>query len=250
MSELKSVDIKGLLDTYEFPCKLPGSGDELLIKPVTTGQMKKILAYENETDPSIVEDALDRLIESCVLTEGFNINEIYLQDRFYLLMEIRKVSKGASYNFRYRCPVCGVENFKVVNLNDLNVKTFEKCDNIIKISDKLKFEVDFPTRGEQKDAVGKVKKLLNLSPHEKEAEIVLYTFANSVIKVHTPSGIVDDVAFEDKLYILNNISSGVFDEFKKWFGDNDFGLEFKTKVTCTNGDFEKDMDISLSDFFV
>ncbi|KFZ26483.1 MAG: T4 bacteriophage base plate protein [Candidatus Izimaplasma bacterium HR2] len=249
MSEVKSVDIRGLIESYEFPYTLPGSGQELLIKPITTGQMKKILVYEDEKDPYVIEEALDKLISNCVLTEDFDIEKIYLQDRFSLLLEIRKITKGDNYNFSFKCSKCNVENIKNVILSELKIKPFSCDDNIITISENLKFEVDFPTRFDQKDSIKRFNnKSLNFI--EKQVEVQTGTFANSIKKVHTPSGIFDNISFDDKFYILENILGDVFDEFTKWFKDHEFGVEFKINTECISCGHKKHMEIPLSDFFV
>jgi hypothetical protein len=60
------------VNVYEFECELPGSKQKVKFKPVTTGQIKKLLTYEKETNYVIQEQALDDLISSSVLSEGFN----------------------------------------------------------------------------------------------------------------------------------------------------------------------------------
>lgn len=249
MSEIKTVDIRGLLDTYEFPCKLPGSEKELLIRPITTGQMKKVVSYENENDPFIIEEVLDKLITSCVVDEDFDVNQLYLQDRFALLLEIRKVTKGDNYQFNYDCRECGVENIQNVMISELPVKPLNFDNNIIKINDKLKFEVDFPTRGDQKDSVLRIKNQ-KMTYNERQVEVQTGTLANAVRKVHTSEGIIDNISFEDKMYILDNIPSDVFKKFSDWFVEHEFGIEFKSNCKCVSCGNDDMIEISLSDFFV
>ncbi len=248
MSEVKSVDIKSLIDSYEFPCKLPGSGQELLIRPLTTGQMKKILVYEGETNPYVVEQALDRLITECVVSDGFDITDLYLQDRFFLLIEIRKVSKGSSYEFKFNCPKCNFENVKQFSLNDLVNIPKKEIDSLIRISEKMKFRVDFPTRRDQINAIKKYKNV-KMTEAEREIEIVTATFANCIKEIHTADGIIKDASIDDKIFVLDNIKTDVYDEFKQWFKDSSFGIEFKVSVGCGSCDFVENMDIPLSNFF-
>lgn len=249
MSDVKSVDIRSLIDTYEFPCKLPGTGQELLIRPITTGQMKKILVYEDETDQYVIEDALDNLVKTCVVNEDFDIDNIYLQDRFYLLLEIRKVTKGSSYSFNFKCPKCNTENIKNFSLEELPVQPRKDGNTVIEISERLRFSVDFPTRADQKDAVSRIMKM-NLTEREKAIEIVTATFANCIIGVDTPNGILTDIPFEDRVYLLDNITSDKFDLFKEWFNENDFGVKFELNVGCNHCNFNDKMKIPLTDFFV
>ena len=249
MSEVQIVDIRGLLDSYEFPYTLPGSGQELLIKPITTGQMKKVLVYEDETDPFVIEEALDKLITDCVTTPDFNVETLYLQDRFSLLLEIRKVSKGDTYQFSWKCPKCKVDNMNGVVISGLDVKPFNREDNIIPINERLKFEVDFPTRADQKDAIHRVKGK-PMGYREQQVEVQTGTFANSVKKVHTPEAVLDNIPFDDKVFILDNISSDVFETFTTWFKEHDFGVDFVSDVMCISCQHKEKMDIPLSDFFV
>jgi len=249
MSDIKSVDIRGLLDIYEFPYILPGSRKELLIRPITTGQMKKVLAYEDETDPYIIEEALDKLISDCVVTPEFDIGKTYLQDRFSLLLEIRRVTKGDNYNFTRKCHSCGLMNVESIKISELDVKPFIKVDNILVINERLKFEVDFPTRNDQKDSIRRNNDS-SMSLRSRHAEVQTGTYANSIKKVHTPEGVFEDVSYEDKVYILENISSDVFERFTKWFTEHDFGVQFKQELVCVGCGKKEIIEIPLSDFFV
>ena len=99
-------NFKNYVNVYEFDCKLPGSGKVVNYKPITTGQMKKLLIYENETSPVVQEKALDSLISSSVIDKDFNINDLYLEDRFFLLVEMRKNTKGKTFTFPFECSKC------------------------------------------------------------------------------------------------------------------------------------------------
>ena len=69
-------DFRKYLNVYEFETTLPGTGDTVKFKPMTTGQLKKMLVYENSTNPMTVEKALDELISSSIIgsTSSFGIS--------------------------------------------------------------------------------------------------------------------------------------------------------------------------------
>ena len=50
------------VNVYDFSCELPGSKETIQFKPVSTGQIKKLLTYENESNYVLQEQALDDLI--------------------------------------------------------------------------------------------------------------------------------------------------------------------------------------------
>ena len=122
-----SSNFKNYLNSYVFETVLPGSGETISFKPVTTGQLKKLLLYETSEDTLSIETALDEMIEECVIKpEDFDISDQYIQDRFFLLVEIRKATRGSMYNFQTICTSCSSQTQQVLNLSNLTVAKLNK----------------------------------------------------------------------------------------------------------------------------
>jgi hypothetical protein len=128
-----SENFKRYLNCYEWETVLPGSGAKIKYKPITTGQIKRLLLYEDMDDAVAIENAMDNLVTECVITEGFNIKDLFLQDRFFLTVEIRNVTKGNKYTFPSTCMECGSQTFQTVDLAKLPVKKLKKDDITIKL---------------------------------------------------------------------------------------------------------------------
>jgi hypothetical protein len=246
----EEFDIKNYLDVYEFPVTLPGSKETITIKPITTGQLKKVLVYEDENDPYVIEEALDQLITDCVVDEDFDIDDLYLQDRFFLLLQIRNKTKGSSYSFTYKCDKCKNEHLKTVDLDKLVIKNRKESDNKIKISSKMSVELDFPTRGEQKDVYSFVKEETGISDYKRLAELSSYTFATAIKKFITNNKVIEDPSLEDRIYIVENLPEFIFDDVKKWFVDNEFGVDFKINLECPSCKNKREVEIPVENFFV
>lgn len=120
-----SEDFRSLLNPYVFETKLPGTGEVIKIKPITTRQLKRALLYETVDDVGKIEEALDEIITECVVTPGFDIDKIYLQDRFFLLVELRKITKGNNYTFQVICQDCSGQFMQTVDLSTLPVKEYK-----------------------------------------------------------------------------------------------------------------------------
>ncbi len=118
-------NFKRYINVYEFETVLPGNGKTVKFKPISTGQIKKLLMYENAEDQAVIETALDEILAGCVLGEDFKTDNLYLQDRFYLLLEIRKATKGNTYQFQTVCPSCSSQSLQTVNLSEMPVKVLE-----------------------------------------------------------------------------------------------------------------------------
>lgn len=244
------MSFKEFLNIYEFETILPGSGETIRFKPVTTGELKKLLVYENEENESIIEEALDRLISSSVENEDFDIKNLYLQDRFFLLIEIRKKTKGESYNFTHNCKKCKSQTLQKINLNDLKVKKFEKeISKNVFVTENISVNLKHITRKDQIEAFLYIGDDKIMSKLQKSTEAALYTYASGIEAIITPNGKEENINIPDKKYLLENISTGSYDKIKEWYEENNFGIDFKYKIKCIHCGNEETIEIPLDNFF-
>jgi len=244
----EQVNFKEFLNIYEFDTALAGTGERVAYKPITTGQLKKLLTFEDTTDPIIIDEALDKLISSCVTTEGFDIKNLYLQDRFSLLIEIRKVTKGTKYEFTYICEHCQSQIFQSVDLTKLKIIPYStEIDYKIKLTEEISVNLDNIRRGEQIKAFKQMPKG-KLNDNQKIAELAILTHAAGVKSIDTPKGTVDNVSIKDAKYLLENIPTSAYDEIKNWYKEYDFGIDFTFTIKCNCGHKEK-KTIPLQNFF-
>ena len=241
-------DLRSYINVYEFTTILPGTGREIKFKPITTNHIKKLLVYENETDPTIIETIMDELIMSSVITEDFNLDDLYLQDRYFLLLELRKKSKGSKYNTKYICDKCGSQNLVIIDLNDLTIKNRIDGDNIVKISDGLILYLKHITRGKQKEAYKTVSKN-EMSDLQYLSELGILTFAIGIQKIEAPNSIFENISLEDRKYFLENIKLEDYEKIREWYNNNDFGPELTKTIKCNGCDKEETIDIPIGDFF-
>lgn len=130
-----SENFKRYLNVYEWETQLPGTGAVIKYKPITTGQIKKLLMFTDSDDDSAIETALDTLIQECVVTEGFDIHKLYLPDRFFILVEIRNATKGNRYSIPTTCLKCGSQTIQNVDLSKLPVSKLKTNSNKLEIKE-------------------------------------------------------------------------------------------------------------------
>jgi len=161
-------NFKRYLNMYTFESELPSDGSIVKYKPITTGQIKKLLLYETSDDPSSIEEALDELINECVVfPEDFDVKSMYLQDRFFLLVEIRRATKGSNYTFQTKCPECDSQTSHTINLGELPLKKMDR----IKISPPIEEEpVDKTPKKKAKK--GSSISLIEVGKEPKKVEII------------------------------------------------------------------------------
>jgi hypothetical protein len=250
MSENKLVQ---LLNQYDHEHTILETGKAVKIRPITTGQMKAILQYEGDDDPSVVDRILDDIINGCVISEGFNVDDLTLQDRFHLLIGIRKVSKGSEYTFTIKCPDCGVESIQMVNLDTLEFKPFPKgVDRKVKISPKLTVSLDFIRRGHQKQSLDLVKKMGKLTENQIASEQATYMYAFGMTKFETSVGEIKDISIEHRKEFLDSLAADEYQPINTWYENNSYGIKFKHEIVCKAGSkcsFRKEEDIPITGFF-
>ena len=246
-----SVNLKNYVNQYDFPFTIPSTGVMVNFKPITTGQMKNLLVYEDE-NMSTVEKILDDIIIGCVTTEEFDIDEITLQDRFDLLLEIRKKSKGNEYKFQVKCSECNLLAPKIVDLTTMNIVPFKKdAPKTIKLSEQLTIEVDYIRRKSQRLATELVERMGKMNDHQKMAEISQYTYAYSITKFITPDGefTQEDVNVSDIIDLLNSLDEDSYKKINNWYVDNDYGTEFQAEYECSKCGKKEKIDIPIAYFF-
>lgn len=234
-------------NVYTFETVLPGSGEKLEFKPLTTKDIKSLLIYEDD-DYQKVEQILDEIITKSVTTENFNIDNIHLQDRFFLLLEIRKKTKGENYEFQFDCPKCESQNYLVKDLDKLKVTTLEKLGNInteVKLTDEVSINLWFITRGEEKEALEKV----DVNSSSKDTDYQFNILTQTIKAVNTPDGKEENLSFEDKQFIMDNLTTGNLEKINNWFEKNNFGTDFRVKKICKQCDYEETTMIPLQNFF-
>jgi len=227
-------DFKKYLNVYEFETTLPGSGITVKFKPITTGQLKRLLVYENETDPATVEEALDELIGTSVITDEFDVKGIYLQDRFYLLIEIRRKTKGDLYQFEIKCPECGSQSLQTINLTELEMRELPPdVDYNMVLSENISVELRHVTRYDQIAAFAFVDEIKeDLTPIQKAVESAMVLNSIAIKSVTTPEGKDEEVSLEDKKYLLENIPRPMYEKITEWFENNTFGYNFVLDIEC------------------
>lgn len=229
------MGFKDYINEYEFECVLPGVNKTVKFKPLITKQIKKLSTYEKEVNPIVIEEAFDELISSSIITEDFNIDNIYIQDRIFLLIEIRKKSKSDIYEYQFKCPKCKTDIISAINFSDFNIsKRDDSVDKSIKMSDNMTIFIDHITRGEQKEAYKTLDR--TLSVEDVQTDMVMNNIAAGIKEVETPDG-RETLAFEDKKYLLDSSNVYIFNEIKKWYDNNDFGIDLTYQMKCTQCDY-------------
>jgi hypothetical protein len=149
--------------------------------------MKKTFVYENESDLLWVKVILDEILNFSLIDR--DVIDLILQDRYYLFVEIRKLTKGTNHTYSTDCPKCKSPNIQTIYLNKLVVnKPNKETDKLVTVlNGELKLNLEFPTRGLQIEGYNQIDP--KLSPSEKQVEMILANLAQSIVSIESSTGI-------------------------------------------------------------
>lgn len=249
MSENR-LNFHNFINVYEFSCILPGSKGEVKFKPVVPGDIKKLLVYENETNYVVQERALDDLISSSVISEGFDINEQFIYDKLFLLMEIRKKTKSEVLEYEIKCPECNSQSMNRVDLNKLENIPLESTENkIVTLSEQIKVHLRHIKRKHQKEDI-KPQMFPKIMTESQQGYMYQVAFhACAIDKIETPNGIDENIPMKDRIYFVENIPMNFMETLKKEIDDMAFGWKLENKVKCVHCGFERVEEVSIQNNF-
>lgn len=237
------------LNIYEKDIPLPSSKEIVKIKPLTTNQIKKLLVHENETDLIGGERILDDVLSLSVISEDKEfLKNLFLQDRYYLFVEIRNLTKGSTHTYNFTCPSCNSQSIQTVDLKSLEIKDMKPIEGPIEIvNGSLKLHMRYVTRGMQEEAYSTINS--KLSNSEKQIEMALANMAQAIEFIETSNG-KDEPSIKDKMDLLGDLPSHEYERLKEWFMDHDFGINLNVLTKCPYCNFEETHSLPLNNFFL
>lgn len=256
---MSKVDFRNYLNVHEFETVIPSTGKKVKFKPITVGQLKKLTAYGESADLKMQEQILDNLISSCIIDEDFNVDDLIIQERIDIIVDIRRQSIDNVLEFTTRCPKCNVQGIQKIDLNNLenilykNIKHKEHID----INDNIRVKIGHIKRSEQKEAFASIN-INNKNETEILTDLGLATTAASIkeiqVRENKESEFVtqEEVTIQDKMFLLEGLNSKIYSKISNWQEDNEFGIKLAYKIRCISKDcgHEETVRLPMSNFFL
>lgn len=264
------MSFKNYVSTYEFLVTLPSGEGEIKCQPIKFKQMKHLLTISSQAINVVeIENGLDFVLQGSIIGD-FNIDSLYLQDRLYILTELRKKSKGTIQQKQIICEKCKSQFIYNIDLDKIHVKKLpEKLNKIIKLNENISVEVDFPRRKNQKDLYEYLELLekdlqtkIEETPDDKDLQMRIKYFdkfkeleaseflvISSIVAIISPDGREDNLSFEDRKFLIDSLAEEELTKIGNWLDDNNFGLAGEIKTKCKFCKHETKFSVGLHDFF-
>jgi hypothetical protein len=229
----------------ELPSQgLLGYDTKILIRPYVTKEIRLLNHIMSPEYDSVLTELLDSCIKSDV-----KANDLSSQDRSYLLtwLRINSFSDGHLLKFKTQCPHCEKVQDSVADLSKLKIKKLSDTGYTNPLP-----ELPLPGFGEQKVAI-----TLGTITGADEIAIDAYLksklgkkhrkdtwFVRAAQAVRSIDGI-SDTELNEKVEWMETLPAPAFQLIKEKVESYNFGIDFETKVTCSNNDCKEDLDVEI-----
>jgi len=210
---------------YTFKFKLlSDEKKEITFRPLKVGEQKVLVVdSKNGTEAEKIL-ALIKQLNNCIQEDNFVIEDMYVQDFIWLMINFRMKSKGEILDLTVYCDKCKhvEKNFQFDLDKDLEVKYAKGRlkKNTIKVTDNLYIHLDLP----------RMKHLINKKIEDKET-LALELYIDEIKSVEL-NGEHLDLSRQEKKDMLDGFNSLIIKEFNKFEESNDFGVTMKIEHEC------------------
>lgn len=128
-----------------FECVQPSTGKTLMYRPFTVKEEKILLIARESNERADVMTAVRQIINNCIVSEDFDVNEVPIFDMEYLFIKIRSVSVGNIVKFQVEDSDDQITYDLEVDLNEVEVQMPENHDRKIMINDDVGIILRYPT---------------------------------------------------------------------------------------------------------
>jgi hypothetical protein len=128
-----------------FECVQPSTGNVLMYRPFRVKEEKILLFARESGEKKDIFNAVKQIINNCVVTEGFEVNDVPIFDMEYLFIKIRSVSVGNIVNFQVEDSDDKITYNLELNLDEVEVQVPENQDRKIMIDDNIGVILRHPT---------------------------------------------------------------------------------------------------------
>jgi hypothetical protein len=125
---------------------IPSTGKKVRFRPFLVKEEKVLILAQESGNQSEMARAIKDVIEACVLTKGFSIDDLATFDLEYAFLNIRGKSVGEEVEVIITCPDDEKTTVPVtIFLGDIKVITDDNHTKEIKLDDVLSLRMKYPT---------------------------------------------------------------------------------------------------------
>lgn len=251
LNDLKKIQSQS---NFEFSVDLCFSGRKAFVRPLKIKDKKDLMKAIESKDEKLIQKNLDLIIEKYVeLEDNRPIDDLTIQERYQILVEIRRASSGDNTYIAHQCPECEHINKDIpFNLQNIYIKPYDHTINS-KIS-LFNGNVEIILSPLRREVEKKIEKIIFDKKIELTSEKQFLYMAGFIEKVFIKN---DDVygevslSIEDKIEFFENLPSSELDKILKYIKESDFGVKLPFNFKCEKcGYHNENEEANVAVFFI
>ena len=237
-AEEVTLPSKGLLYPDDSPLK-----EGVIEMKYMTAKEEDILTNANYIKNGV---AIDKLLESLIVTPGVKLNDILIGDKNAIMLAARILGYGAEYEVKMIHPETGKEEAGIINLSDV---TDKELDESLIIDGKNEFQFTLPTS--KRNITFKLLTQLDEKKIKKEVEglekINKPSSEGTVTLKHTITSIDGDYDSKNvRKFVDNEMLARDSRAFRKHLDEIQPGIHTKVNVEFNDGYIQSHVELPIN----
>ena len=194
------------LETPTYELEQPSTGEKIKYRPFLVKEQKTLMLAVEENNDDDMKNALSGIISSCTF-EKIDPLKIPLFDIEFLFLRIRGKSVGEKVDLNLLCPDDKKTRVKTsIKLDEIGVIMNADHTNEIKITDKIKLIMKYPT-------------LSDLSDIKSDIEDVFKMITRCVFEIHDGEKVYNrvDMSESELIEFIDNLTAEQFERLGGFF---------------------------------
>lgn len=230
-----------ILNTPEFETTIPSTNQKINFRPFLVKEEKILFMALQGNDPSEMSTAVQRVLQSCILTPDVDVSSFATFDLEYLFLKLRAKSVGEviDLKLRHREGDCNYIHEHQLNIDEIQVTFPKDTDNKVQITDQVGLILKYPS-----------VELSAMMPDTNDMDTVMHLIAGCVDMVYDSDNVYEDFSQEEVNQFLESLNGTQFAKVRDFFKRIP-KLSHDIEWTCPKcGETEKIHLEGLASFFI
>jgi hypothetical protein len=250
-------DLKKLYATPsadEMAIDLCYTGNKAFVKPMKVRDKKDILKSIESKDEKLIQRVFDEIIEKYVTLDGDrSTDDLTVQERYQILVSIRRAAAGDTAKLAHQCPSCEHVNkdipFNMENIVTKNYECPEDQSTIEVANGNIKVILGPIRRSDER----KLEKIIFDKKITLVSERQFTMMAGYINKIFiSQNDIIAEVPMkiEEKIDFFENLRASDLEKITDYIRNTEFGVKLPFKFKCEKCGHTADEEANVAVFFI
>ncbi len=238
----------------EMAIDLCFSGRKAFVKPMKVKDKKDILKAIESKDEKLIQKNFDDIVEKYVTLEDKRpLEDLTVQERYQILVAIRRAAAGDEAKLAHQCPKCEHVNRDIsFDMNNIVTKEYvtPSNGNTIEVANGAIKVILGPIRRETEKKLEKIifdKKIELMSERQF---LMMAGFIEKVVMTQNDIATEVPMKVEEKIEFFENLRASDLDKITGYIKSTDFGVKLPFKFKCDKCGHTSEEEANVAVFFI